>query len=213
MHWRASGKADIRSLTYDVKDVSHYCSSENTQPKTWSFWLIVKWEDSTRALRLINGRIIIPNFDIGNWVEYGGTLTEGATGPWPLSTFIIWIRLEFTNLIENLVKNFGNCIKNLQTHKTPCMHKFLIFRPIIESKKISAEDQRKYLSGVLFLVKHLRPDIANITRELSKANDGANSAAFKCCYMWLSMCWIWKLLVWIWNKQKKPKKPTMLETQ
>ena len=31
---------------------------------------------------------------------------------------------------------------------------------------------------LLFLVKHSRPD-ANATRELSKANDGANSVAFK----------------------------------
>ena len=29
-----------------------------------------------------------------------------------------------------------------------------------------------------FLVKHSRPAIANVTRELSKANDSANPAAF-----------------------------------
>ena len=32
---------------------------------------------------------------------------------------------------------------------------------------------------LLFLVKHSRSDIANVTRELSKANDGANPAAVK----------------------------------
>ena len=32
---------------------------------------------------------------------------------------------------------------------------------------------------LLFLVKHSRPVIANITRELSKANDSANPEAFK----------------------------------
>ena len=31
---------------------------------------------------------------------------------------------------------------------------------------------------LLSIVKHSRPDIANATRELSKANDGANPAAF-----------------------------------
>ena len=44
------------------------------------------------------------------------------------------------------------------------------------------EDQRTYQSGIgmpLYLVKHLRPDLANATRELSKANDGANPAAYK----------------------------------
>merc|ERR1712139_32645 len=49
-------------------------------------------------------------------------------------------------------------------------------------KKISAEDQKLYRSGVgmlLYLVKHSRPDIANPVRELSKVLDGASPAAFK----------------------------------
>ena len=44
------------------------------------------------------------------------------------------------------------------------------------------EDQKEYLSSIgllLFLVKHSRLDIANATRELSKANDGMNPASFK----------------------------------
>ena len=32
---------------------------------------------------------------------------------------------------------------------------------------------------LLHLVKHLQPDIVNMTKEVSKANNGANSAAFK----------------------------------
>ena len=32
---------------------------------------------------------------------------------------------------------------------------------------------------LLYLVKHLCPHLANMIRELSKANDGANSAAYK----------------------------------
>ena len=32
---------------------------------------------------------------------------------------------------------------------------------------------------LLSLVKHSRPDIANVTRKLSKANDGANPTAYK----------------------------------
>ena len=62
------------------------------------------------------------------------------------------------------------------------MPKFLIVRPVIESEKISEEDQKEYWSGVgmlLYLVKHSRPYIANMTRELLKANYGANPAAFK----------------------------------
>ena len=32
---------------------------------------------------------------------------------------------------------------------------------------------------LLYVVKHLHPDLANMTRELSKANNGANLAAYK----------------------------------
>ena len=32
---------------------------------------------------------------------------------------------------------------------------------------------------LLYLVKHLRPHLAKATRELSKANDGTNPAAYK----------------------------------
>ena len=37
---------------------------------------------------------------------------------------------------------------------------------------------------LLYLVKHLCPNLANVTRELSKAYDGANSAA----YTWEIIC-------------------------
>ena len=62
------------------------------------------------------------------------------------------------------------------------MPKYLIVRSIIEIEKILVEDQKEYWSRVgmlLYLLKHSRPDIANVTRKLSKANYGANSAAFK----------------------------------
>ena len=32
---------------------------------------------------------------------------------------------------------------------------------------------------LLYLIKQLHPDVANVTRELSKANDGANPEAYK----------------------------------
>ena len=53
---------------------------------------------------------------------------------------------------------------------------------MIDSEKISTKDKQKYQSGVgmlLFLVKHLHPNLANSTRELSKANNGANPPAHK----------------------------------
>jgi hypothetical protein len=42
--------------------------------------------------------------------------------------------------------------------------------------------QTKYRSGVgmlLYLIKYLRPDLANVVRELSKCMDGARLAAYK----------------------------------
>ena len=53
---------------------------------------------------------------------------------------------------------------------------------MVESEKISMEDQQGYWLGIgmlLYLVKHSCPDLANATRELSKANNGANPAAYK----------------------------------
>jgi hypothetical protein len=47
---------------------------------------------------------------------------------------------------------------------------------------IEADKQSRYRSGVgmlLYLIKYLRPDIANVVRELSKCMDGANLAAYK----------------------------------
>ena len=61
------------------------------------------------------------------------------------------------------------------------MSKFFIFRPTVDSEKISMEHQWEYWSGVgmlLYLVKHLHPDLANMSRELSKTNDGANPVAY-----------------------------------
>ena len=73
-------------------------------------------------------------------------------------------------------------MQDVWSHKTPGTPKFLIMRPILDNEKISAKDQEEYQSGVgmlLNLVKHFCPDLANTTRELAKATDGANPAAYK----------------------------------
>ena len=73
-------------------------------------------------------------------------------------------------------------MQDVQSYKTPCMPKFSIMRPMINSEKISAKDQQKYWLNVgmlLYLMKHLHPNLANMTRELSKANDGANPVFYK----------------------------------
>ena len=57
-----------------------------------------------------------------------------------------------------------------------------IVRPTSDDEKVSLEEQALYQSGVgmlLYLVKHSRPDIANMVQELSKCMDGATRAAKK----------------------------------
>ena len=64
----------------------------------------------------------------------------------------------------------------------PGAPKFLIVKPMIDNEKILMEEQKEYQSGVvmlLILIKHSRPDNANATRVLSKANDGANYVVFR----------------------------------
>jgi hypothetical protein len=88
------------------------------------------------------------------------------------------------HLIKNLEKKFGELVTGLQRYRTPGTPGTGVTRPRKEDKLclVSADDQVLYRSGVgmlLYLVKHSRPDIANVTRELSKVMDGATPAAFK----------------------------------
>ena len=90
-------------------------------------------------------------------------------------------------------KKLGECFKDVCSYKTLGVPKFLVVRPMVESKKIFADDKQEYRLGVgmlLYLVKHLHPNLANRTRELWKTNNGANPAAFKellCVIKYLDM--------------------------
>jgi hypothetical protein len=88
------------------------------------------------------------------------------------------------HLIKNLERKFGELVAGMQRYRTPGTPGIGINRPMKEDKNclVSSEDQVLYRSGVgmlLYLVKHSRPDIANVTRELSKVMDGATPAALK----------------------------------
>ena len=55
-------------------------------------------------------------------------------------------------------------------------------RHTIDSENFFTGDQQEYqliVSMLLYLLKHLHPDLANVTRKLSKANGGVNPAAKK----------------------------------
>ena len=60
------------------------------------------------------------------------------------------------HLIKNMEKKFGKLVQDVQSYKTPSAPKFLIIRPMVESKKISMKDQLECQSGIdmlLYLVK------------------------------------------------------------
>ena len=86
------------------------------------------------------------------------------------------------HLIKNMEKNFGEDLQDVWSHKTSGMPKLLIVRPMIGSEKNSTDNQWKYQSGVgmlLYLVKHSHLNLANMSRELSKVNNGSNPATYK----------------------------------
>ena len=87
-----------------------------------------------------------------------------------------------THLIKNLKSKFEKLVNEVWSHKTPGTPKFLIVIHTKDIKKISIDDQQTYPSGIgmlLYLIKHSRPNLANMTRELSKANVSANLTTFK----------------------------------
>jgi hypothetical protein len=87
------------------------------------------------------------------------------------------------HLIKNLDAKFGDLVKGMQRYKTPGTPGIGVTRPSADVRvKVDAKEQELYRSGVgmlLYLVKHSRPDIANVVRELSKVVDGATPAAMK----------------------------------
>jgi len=88
------------------------------------------------------------------------------------------------HLVKKLEKKFGEMVANMQSYRTPGTPGQHIAKLKEEEmdKAISSEQQALYRSGVgmlLYLLKHSRPCLANPVRELAKALDGANMAAYK----------------------------------
>ena len=85
-------------------------------------------------------------------------------------------------LIEHLEKKFGDQVQKLRNYATPASPGMLVERPGEDIPKLSPEMQTEFRSGIgmlLYLVKHSRPDIANVTRELAKVMDGATMKHYK----------------------------------
>ncbi len=88
------------------------------------------------------------------------------------------------HLLKNLEAKFGDLVKGLKGTVTPGTPGVGILRSEQEDPNnlCDSENQKTYRTGVgmlLYLVKHSRPDIANVTRELSKVIDKPTLRAFK----------------------------------
>jgi hypothetical protein len=89
------------------------------------------------------------------------------------------------DLIEKLQSKFKEKISKLKEYKTPAGPGESVIRPIEGDPILSEEEQKEFRSGVgmlLYLVKHSRPDISNVVRELAKVMDGAMPAHQKLLY-------------------------------
>ena len=91
---------------------------------------------------------------------------------------VAWIQQP--HLVEKIEIKFWDLVKNLQKYKTPGSQGITILRN--PDAVIPPFEHALYQSGtgmLLYLVKHLRPDLANAVCQLSKALDKPNEAAFK----------------------------------
>ena len=85
-------------------------------------------------------------------------------------------------MIKKLITKFENEVKNLKNYETPAAPGTHVMRPKNEEELLNQEEQKIYCSGVgslLYLLKHLRPDLSNCVQELSKVMDGANQCHMK----------------------------------
>jgi hypothetical protein len=86
------------------------------------------------------------------------------------------------HLIGNIEKKFGEEVNKMQRYTTPRTRQFKIVRPTNELKAFEADLQSRFRLGVgtlLYSIKHSRPDIVNVVRELDKCMDGGTLVAYK----------------------------------
>jgi hypothetical protein len=86
------------------------------------------------------------------------------------------------HLIESLEKTFGEEVNIMQSYTTPETPRLKILRPTNELEVIKADFQSRFRSGVvilLYLIKHLIVEIANVIGELAKCMDGTTLVEHK----------------------------------
>jgi hypothetical protein len=88
------------------------------------------------------------------------------------------------HLIKSLQEKFGERVSKMIRYKTPGTPGGRMIRPSQEDQDngilVNEDDHSLYQTGVgmlLYLVKHSRPDIANVVQELTKVLDGPTPTA------------------------------------
>ena len=92
----------------------------------------------------------------------------------------IWIGQP--DMIKKIESKFGEWVSHLKPTTTPGPPHIGVQRPKEDEERLNQDDQKRYRSGVgalLYMVKYSRPDLSNITRELSKCMTDANEEAEK----------------------------------
>ena len=111
------------------------------------------------------------------WIIF---LLDCSTLPCPPEPCLILISQP--DIIARLERYFGLEVQHLKEYKTPLPAHYHVVRPTNTTDVLSKTDMLKYRSGtgsLLYLVKHLRIDIANAVRELSKVMDKATPSHMK----------------------------------
>ena len=86
------------------------------------------------------------------------------------------------HLIKKINKLYGEQVKGLKTYKMPGTPSVGLVHPTDKNKVVSKEEHEQYrtsVSMILYLVKYMRPEIANAIRGLTRLNDGTTGKAIK----------------------------------
>ena len=93
-----------------------------------------------------------------------------------------YMKLSQIKLIDKVSEVFEQEIKKLQVYQTPAPQGLIVRQPMEGDLILDDDSQVKYRSGVgslLYLCKYTRPDLSNISRELSKVIKKATVGDYK----------------------------------